>query len=382
MKRAIVIILDSVGIGHAPDAAAFGDEGANTLCNTVNATGLKLPQLSRLGLGNINQVDCLEGVDEPIASYGRMFEVSQGKDTTIGHWEIAGLKIDRPLPTYPDGFPPEVMDAFHAAIGQVSLVNKPYSGTEIIAEYGEEHIRTGHPIVYTSNDSVFQIAAHEDVIPVEQLYDMCRQARAILTGEHAVARVIARPFVGTPGNFTRTANRKDFSLSPFEDTILDQLKSAGYDVISVGKIEDIYNGQGITASHHIDSNLDGIKQTIELMKQPFEGLLFTNLVDFDAKYGHRRNPRGYADALLEFDQFVPEIIAAMEMDDLLIITADHGNDPTYHGTDHTREAVPVLVYGKQRSAKALGDITGFYAVAASLADYFVVRGTGRGESLL
>lgn len=382
MKRAIVIILDSVGIGQAPDAEQFGDTSANTLCNTVRETGLSLPNLQALGLGNIVDLDCLTKVHEPKASYGRMIEVSQGKDTTIGHWEIAGLQIDKPLPVYPDGFPREVMDAFHEAIGRESLVNLPYSGTEVIAEYGEEHMRTGKPIVYTSNDSVFQIAAHEEVIPIEELYDMCLKARAILTGDHAVARVIARPFVGEVGNFTRTSNRKDFSLSPFGETILDQLKSAGYDVISVGKIEDIYNGQGITQAHHIDSNLDGILQTIELMKQPFQGLLFTNLVDFDAKYGHRRNPQGYADALSEFDAHLPDVLAEMQAEDLLIITADHGNDPTFRGTDHTRETVPVLVYQKQSSAKDLGKITGFYAVSETLADYFQVRGTGLGESLL
>lgn len=382
MKRAIVIVLDSVGIGHAPDAEHFGDLGANTLCNTVQATGLELPNLARLGLGNINQVDCIEPIEEPIASFGRMFEVSQGKDTTIGHWELAGLQIDKPLPTYPEGFPPEVMEAFHEAIGRDSLVNLPYSGTEIIAKYGAEHMETGKPIVYTSNDSVFQIAAHEEIIPIQELYEMSEKARAILTGDHAVARVIARPFIGQPGEFTRTSNRKDFSLNPFEETILDQLKAAGYDVISVGKIEDIYNGQGITAGNHIDSNLDGILTTIERMKQPFEGLLFTNLVDFDAKYGHRRNPEGYAEALKEFDDHLPQIIDAMEMEDLLILTADHGNDPTYKGTDHTREAVPILIYGKQRQAKELGDLTGFYHLAATLADYFVVKGTGLGESLL
>ena len=382
MKRAIVIVLDSVGIGHAPDAEAFGDLGADTLCNTVKATGVELPNMTRLGLGNINGVDCIDPQDEPAAAYGRMIEVSQGKDTTIGHWELAGLQIDHPLPTYPDGFPAEVMDAFHQAIGRESLVNKPYSGTEIIAEYGEEHMRTGKPIVYTSNDSVFQIAAHEDVIPIEQLYDMCQKARDILTGEHAVTRVIARPFIGQPGKFQRTANRRDYSLSPFEDTVLDQLKASGYEVISVGKIEDIYNGQGITSGHHIDSNLDGIKQTIELMKTTFQGLLFVNLVDFDAVYGHRRNPQGYADALRQFDDYLPEIIDSMEMEDLLIITADHGNDPTFHGTDHTRETVPILIYGKQHPSKNLGDIKGFYALAATLADYFVVKGTGRGESLL
>lgn len=382
MKRAIIIVLDSVGIGLAPDAEQFGDAGTNTLCNIVRETGLELPHLTSLGLGNIVDLDCLAPVENPKGSYGRMIEVSQGKDTTIGHWEIAGLQIDRPLPTYPDGFPQDVMDAFHQAIGRTSLVNRPYSGTEVIAEYGEEHMRTGQPIVYTSNDSVFQIAAHEDIIPIEELYAMSRKARDILTGEHALARVIARPFVGEPGNFTRTSNRKDFSLSPFDETILDQLKAAGYDVISVGKIEDIYNGHGITEAHHIDSNLDGILQTIERMKQPFQGLLFINLVDFDAKYGHRRNPQGYADALKEFDDYLPQILDALAPEDLLIITADHGNDPTYQGSDHTRETVPVLVYGKQRHARSLGRIHGFFAVAQTLADFFQVRGTGRGESLL
>lgn len=382
MKRAIVIILDSVGIGHAPDAAAFGDEGSNTLCHTVEGSGVSLPNLADLGIGNINQVDCIESTDEPMASFGRMIELSKGKDTTIGHWEIGGLKIDRPFPVYPEGFPAEVMDAFHKAIGKQSLVNKPYSGTVLLEDWGEEHMKTGLPLVYTSSDSVFQIAAHEDIIPLEELYDMSEKARQILTGDHAVARVISRPFVGEPGNFTRTSNRRDFSLNPFEPTILDHLNEHGYDVIGVGKIGDIYNDQGISQSIHTDSNLDGIQKIIQEMKKPFRGLLFANLVDFDAKFGHRRNVQGYADALKEFDDHLPEILSLMQPDDLLIITADHGNDPSYKGTDHTRETVPLLIYQPAGEAKDLGDVQGFFHVAATLADYFELAAMPRGKSLL
>lgn len=380
--KAILIVLDSLGIGHAEDAAAFGDEGAHTLCNIVNATGANFPHLQALGLGNIEEVDCLEKAANPLASFGSLSELSKGKDTTIGHWEIAGLLIDRPFPTYPQGFPDEIMKAFEEAIGKETLVNLPYSGTEILKDYGEEHLRTGKPIVYTSSDSVFQIAAHEDVIPPEELYEYCRIARALLVGNHQVARVIARPFVGEAGNFVRTGNRRDFSVNPFSETILDQLKAAGKDVVAIGKIEDIYNGVGITESFHSGSNEEGIALTLEHMKKDYEGLIFTNLVDFDAKYGHRRDPQGYANAIKVFDDALPDILESMGEDDLLILTADHGNDPTYRGTDHTRERIPVLIYGKKRPAKALGNHKGFFYLAQTLADYFGLAGTGRGESLL
>lgn len=382
MKRAIVIILDSVGIGHAPDALAFGDEGSHTLCHTLKNSGIHLPNLADLGLGNIHGVDCLEPTDEPLASHGRMIELSRGKDTTIGHWEIAGLQIDHPFPVYPEGFPPEIMQAFHEAIGMQSLVNKPYSGTVLLDEWGEEHLKSGLPLVYTSSDSVFQIAAHEEVIPLETLYEMCEKARGILKGEHAVARVIARPFVGTPGHFTRTSNRRDFSLSPFEPTVLDHLKDHGYAVIGIGKIGDIYNDQGITQSLHTDSNLDGIHKIIQTMKKPFHGLLFANLVDFDAKFGHRRNIQGYAEALKEFDNHLPEILSLLQADDLLIITADHGNDPSYKGTDHTRECVPLLIYHPNKTPRDLGDVHGFFHVAATLVEYFSLEKMPLGKSLL
>lgn len=382
MKKATLIILDSVGIGHAPDEEKFGDKGVHTLCHALEGSEYKLPHLRELGLGNIEGVNCLEPMDEPMGTYGRLYPLSQGKDTTIGHWELAGLQVDEPLPTYPDGFPKEVMDTFEKAIGRETLVNKPYSGTVVIDEFGKEHMETGKPIIYTSNDSVFQIAAHEDIIPIEELYDMCKKAREILTGEHAVARVIARPFVGEPGNFTRTSNRHDYSLSPFGETILDELKAATYDVIAIGKIEDIFNGQGVTESLHTSSNMDGIEKTIKRMQEPYNGLIFTNLVDFDAKFGHRRNPKGYADALKEFDDKLPEIIQALGDDDLLMITADHGNDPRYKGTDHTREMVPLLIFTKKGKGNDFGTKAGFFNVANTLADFFGIETKSKGESLL
>lgn len=382
MKRATMIILDSVGIGHAPDEKQFGDVGVHTLCHALKDSDIKLPNLTALGLGNIEGVSCMKEHQEPMAIFGRLYPLSQGKDTTIGHWEIAGLQVDEPLPTYPDGFPNEVMDAFEKAIGRETLVNKPYSGTVVLDEYGQEHMETGKPIIYTSNDSVFQIAAHEEVIPLDELYEMCEKAREILTGEHAVARVIARPFVGEPGDFTRTANRRDYSLSPFSETILDELKAASYDVIAIGKIEDIYNGSGVTESMHTSSNLDGIEKTIERMKQPYHGLIFTNLVDFDAKFGHRRDPKGYANALKEFDDHLPTIIQSLGEEDLLIITADHGNDPLYQGTDHTREMVPLLIYGPKIKARSFGTKAGFFNIANTLADFFDIETASKGESLL
>jgi phosphopentomutase len=347
INRFIVIVLDSVGIGEGPDAAAFGDVGCHTLGNISQAVdGLNLPNMEMLGLANIAILEGVRPQRAPQAAYGKMAEVSAGKDTTTGHWELMGIWLKQAFPVYPDGFPPEVMDRFEAEIGRGWIGNYPASGTVIIDELGQEHIRTGKVIVYTSADSVFQIAAHEKIVPVEELYSICRTAREILRGQHEVSRIIARPFVGTPGNFERTANRHDFSVLPPEPTLLDSIKEAGMMVYAVGKIEDIFAGQGITDAVHTQDNMDGVDKTIAAMRERRErGLIFTNLVDFDAKFGHRNNPEGYAHALVEFDQRLPEILAAMQADDVLVLTADHGNDPTTPGTDHTREYVPVLISG-------------------------------------
>ncbi|MDK2793736.1 MAG: phosphopentomutase [Caldanaerobacter sp.] len=343
LQRVILIVLDSVGVGELPDAYKFGDEGTNTLGHVVEKTGIKLPTMEKLGLGNIIPLKTVAPNPNAIGAYGKMAEKSAGKDTTTGHWEIAGLIVEKPFPTYPEGFPKEIIEEFEKRIGRKVLGNKPASGTEIIKELGEEHIKTGYPTVYTSADSVFQIAAHEEVIPLEELYRMCEIAREILKGDHAVGRVIARPFIGSPGNFVRTANRKDFSLKPFGPTVLDMLKEAGYQVYAVGKIEDIFAGQGITDSIHTGNNDEGITATIEAMDAVKKGIIFTNLVDFDMVYGHRNDVNGYAKALKHFDERLPEIMLRLKEEDLLIITADHGCDPTTPGTDHTREYVPLLV---------------------------------------
>lgn len=381
MKRVIIIILDSLGIGHASDEEAFGDVGANTL-KSIMAKNPDITHLRKLGLGNIDEVDYIEAEKEPLGLYGALEEVSAGKDTTIGHWEIAGLEIHTPLPTYPQGFPKEIMEDFEKQIGRGTLCNMPYSGTEVIKDYGPEHIRTGKPIVYTSNDSVFQIAAHEDIIPPEELYKMCKIAREILRGEHALARVIARPFIGEEGSYKRTSNRRDFSLSPFEPTLLDHLKEKGFDVISVGKIYDIFNGCGLTQEQHTENNMDGVDWILRKMDSDFSGLLFANLVDFDANFGHRRDPSGYAKALEEFDGRLPEILSKLREEDLLIISADHGNDPSYRGTDHTRERVPVIFYKKGMKSANLGTRNGFYTIAATIYDYMDLPGSKRGESVL
>ncbi|MBM7555259.1 phosphopentomutase [Halanaerobacter jeridensis] len=380
INRVNVIVLDSVGIGYLPDAEKFGDEGAATLPHIAEmVNGLDLPNLEQLGLGNLAEIKGVNKVEDPKASFGRMKEQSNGKDTTTGHWELAGLVSQEPFPTYPDGFPEEVMEEFHEAIGRESLGNKPASGTVIIEELGEEHLSTAKPIVYTSADSVFQIAAHEEVISVDELYEMCRKAREILQGEHAVARVIARPFVGELGDFTRTANRKDFSLEPPQDTVLDILKENDKDVLAVGKIENIFVEKGITDAVHTKDNMDGVDKTLEYLREDNEGLIFSNLVDFDQKYGHRRNPEGYAQALKDFDQRLPEIIDALNDDDLLMIVADHGCDPTYTGTDHTREYVPLLAYGAETGVD-LGTRDTFADLAATIADIFSVPDTGNGSS--
>ena len=367
MKRIFLIVLDSFGIGALPDAEEFGDFGVNTLASCAKSEFLHIPNLIRAGLGNIHGVDCLPEVDAA-AAFGRMAEKSMGKDTTIGHWELAGIVSNDPLPTYPNGFPEEVLAPFRQATGRGILANAPWSGTEVIRVFGEEHMKTGDLIVYTSADSVFQIAAHEEIVPVEQLYDYCRMARKILQGKHGVGRVIARPFTGTPGNFTRTANRHDFSLEPPKNTLLDELKMAKKDVIAVGKINDIFVGRGITEHVYNKSNAHGMEHAMDFAQRDFEGLCFINLVDFDMVYGHRRDVDGYARALSEFDAWLPGFLHKMGPEDLVIITADHGCDPGYTATtDHTREYVPLLVMGEKVRPVNLGTRATFADVAATVA---------------
>ncbi len=375
MKRVIIIVLDSAGIGELPDAAEYGDEGSNTLGNIAAAVpGFSLPNLEKLGLGNIDGIVGFKAAEEPLGCFGKMAERSVGKDTTTGHWELAGITLRKPFPVYPEGFPGDLVERFEKAIGTKTLGNYPASGTVIIKELGQQHVKTGYPIIYTSADSVFQIAAHEDVIPVQRLYEICRTAREILTGEHAVGRVIARPFTGSDGNYTRTANRRDFSLEPPEKTLLDHVKEAGLEVKAVGKIDDIFAGRGITQSIHVKDNMEGVDKTIGFIKERFSGLIFANLVDFDMYYGHRNDPDGYARALEEFDGRVPEIIDAMARQDILFITADHGCDPTTVSTDHSREYVPLLVYGKEiRMGINLGTRKTFSDLAQTTAEYL---GTG------
>ena len=363
MKRVFLIVLDSCGIGYEPDADLFGDIGANTL-QRISASGkFNIPTLIKMGIGNIDGVDYLEKCAEPMATVGRLREVSMGKDTTIGHWEIAGIVSKSPLPTYPNGFPKEVLSEFEAAVGRKVICNKPYSGTDVIKDYGKEHVQTGNLIVYTSADSVFQIAAHEDVIPLEQLYEYCRIARGILHGKHGVGRVIARPFTGEIGEFKRTANRRDFSLVPPKMTMLDAIKNAGLDVISVGKIYDIFVGAGITESNLTHSNTEGMEVTSSIADRDFNGLCFTNLVDFDMLYGHRQDIDGYAAALSEFDSWLAGFIEKLGEDDTLIITADHGCDPGDESTDHTREYVPLIMYNKATKPENIGTRFGFFDIA-------------------
>ena len=371
-KRVFVIVLDSFGIGYEPDAALFGDVGANTLASIAKVEGFSLPTMRSLGLGNIDGVTALEEVEVPIAAYARLQEKSMGKDTTVGHWELMGVVSPRPLPTYPDGFPKEVLDAFSKATGRGVLCNKPYSGTDVIRDFGDEHLKTGNLIVYTSADSVFQIAAHEDIVPIEQLYEYCRMAREILVGEHGVGRVIARPFVGESGNYKRTANRHDFSLEPPEKTALDAIKAAGKDVIAVGKITDIFAAKGVTESIFTHSNKEGMAVTEEVAERDFEGLCFTNLVDFDMLYGHRQDAKGYAEAMMAFDSWLSGFLPKLLEDDVLIITADHGCDPSDDSTDHTREYVPMLVYGKGIVPENLGTRLGFDTVAKTVKELLCI----------
>ncbi|MFO7248072.1 MAG: phosphopentomutase [Bacillota bacterium] len=383
-SRIFLIVLDSVGIGALPDAADYGDEGANTLGHIAETVGLSLPNLAALGLGNIASVKGIPPAASPKAHYGKMAEISAGKDTTTGHWELMGIHTKVPFKTYPNGFPPELIAEFERRIGRKVLGNKPASGTVIIEELGEEHMRTGAVIVYTSADSVFQVAAHEEVIPLDELYRICEIARELtLRDEYAVTRVIARPFVGKPGAFVRTANRRDYSVKPPAPTVMNRLADAGYDVIALGKISDIYAGEGVTEAIKTASNEDGVDKLLEVARRSFRGLAFLNLVDFDAKYGHRRDPEGYAQALEAFDRRVPEILGALSEGDLLVITADHGNDPTHHGTDHTREYVPLLVwYPALRDGRNLGLRETFADVGATVADNFGVTPPAIGRSFL
>lgn len=384
VRRVILIVLDSVGVGALPDAAEYGDEGSNTLGNTARAVGgLHLPHLGALGLGNILPVAGVPPAPHPEGAYGRMAEQSRGKDTTVGHWELAGLISPRPLPTYPNGFPQELVREFERRIGRPVLGNYPASGTVIIEQLGEEHLRTGRPILYTSADSVFQVAAHEEVIPLPELYRICEIAREMLQGEHAVGRVIARPFVGKPGHFIRTANRRDWSLPPPAETVLDRLTASGRSVLAVGKIEDIFAGRGITRAEHTRDNMDSVDKTLMLMSRHKAGLIFANLVDFDMRWGHRNDPQGYARGLEEFDARLPEIRAAMRPDDLLILTADHGCDPTTPSTDHSREYVPLLVWGPRvRPGVDLGTRATFADVAATIAEAFGLAPWPVGRSFL
>ncbi len=383
MKRIFLIVLDSCGIGNAPDAAAFGDQDSNTLRSCAATGKLHIPNLLKAGLGNIDGVDYLPKTVAPTGAYARLQEASPGKDTTIGHWELAGLISKNPMPTYPEGFPEEVLTPFREATGRGVLANAPWSGTKVIEVYGKEHMETGDLIVYTSADSVFQIAAHEDVVPPAQLYDYCRIARKILTGKHGVGRVIARPFVGTPGSFTRTANRHDFSLEPPAETVLTALEKAGLSTIGVGKIHDIFAGQGLSEYVYTKSNRDGMEKAAAYAAKEFSGLCFINLVDFDMLYGHRRDAESYALALSEFDRWLGEFLSTLGKEDLVMITADHGCDPAYTATtDHTRECVPLLLLGSSVTPKNHGTLPSFTSVAATVAAYLGVPYKTEGVALL
>ncbi|AQS58540.1 phosphopentomutase [Desulforamulus ferrireducens] len=372
IKRVTLIILDSVGIGELPDAAQYGDAGSNTLANVAKAVGgLNLPHLGSLGLGNIHPLTGVPAVALPQGAYGKMAEKSPGKDTTTGHWEMAGIILDKPFRTYPEGFPADLIEEFEQRIGRRCLGNVVASGTQIIEELGAQHMATGYPIVYTSADSVFQVAAHEEVISLEELYRICQIARELLDGEHKVGRVIARPFVGQPGAFQRTANRHDYAVPPPEPNILTELQRAGVKTMGVGKIFDIFAGVGISESKKTKDNMDGVDKTLEFMRNSQQGLIFANLVEYDSHYGHRNDPVGYAKALEAFDRRLPEIMAALGPDEVLIITADHGCDPTTVSTDHSREYVPLLVYGQPvKQGVNLGVRASFSDIAATLADFF------------
>ena len=382
-KRIHLVVMDSVGIGKAPDAADFGDVGADTLGHIAKVAGLTIPNLEKFGLGNIREIKGVEPARKPLGYHTKLEEISVGKDTMTGHWEIMGLNIEKPFRVFPNGFPDELIQQLETYSNRKVIGNKPASGTEIVDELGEQHVASGDLIVYTSADSVLQIAAHEEVVPLEELYDICEYARKItLDDPYMIGRIIARPFLGERGTFARTSNRHDYALSPFNDTVLDFLKEKDHDVIAIGKISDIFNEKGITDSVRTKSNMDGVDQLLKVMERDFTGISFLNLVDFDALYGHRRNTKGYAQAIEDFDNRLPEIIDALEEDDLLLITADHGNDPTAPGTDHTREYVPLLAYSK--AMKESGTLNqGYFAdISATIADNFEVKQTENGKSFL
>ena len=379
LKRIFLIVLDSMGVGAMPDAKDFGDEGASTIGSISKSKEFHAETLLQLGLGNIDGLAYLGPVAQPGAAVGRLAELSRGKDTTVGHWEIAGVVSPRPMPLYPNGFPQDVIDAFEKATGRRVLCNKPYSGTEVIKDYGEEHLRTGALIVYTSGDSVFQIAAHEDIVPPEQLYEYCRIARKLMVGDHGVGRIIARPFTGTYP-FVRTPRRHDYSIEPPETTMLDTLKAAGKDVIYVGKISDIFAGRGVTEGTGTTGNANGMEVTLQYAQRPFEGLCFVNLVDFDSLYGHRNDVDGYARALAEFDRWLPELLKALGPEDAVMITADHGCDPGDVSTDHTREYIPILVAGPKIQPVNLGTRVGFCDIAATVVELLGVEQQTKGKS--
>jgi phosphopentomutase len=384
-KKVHVIVMDSVGIGEAPDADKFGDVGAHTLGHIAEKMdGLNMPVMGSLGLSNIRELKGIEKAEAPKAHFGMMQEASVGKDTMTGHWEIMGLNIDTPFKVYPEGFPADLVAKLEEATGRKVVCNLPYSGTEVIDDYGPAHMETGDLIVYTSADPVMQIAAHEDVIPLEELYKICEIARELtLSPEYLVGRVIARPFVGTPGDFKRTANRHDYALTPFGRTTMAEMKDAGLDVIAIGKISDIFNGDGVTESIRSKDNTDGMNKMVEVAARDFHGMSFLNLVDFDANFGHRRDPIGYGEALEEFDRRLPEVLELLGEDDLLMITADHGNDPTFPGTDHTREYVPLIVYSPRFEAGAELPLRETFAdIAATIAENFDVKAPEFGKSFL
>ncbi|AMM97769.1 phosphopentomutase [Bacillus pumilus] len=384
-KRIFLVVIDSVGIGEAPDAAEFNDVGADTLGHIAEKmNGLHMPNMAKLGLSHIKEIKGIPADEKPLAYYGKMQEASNGKDTMTGHWEIMGLYIDTPFRVFPDGFPDELLNELKEKTGRGIIGNKPASGTEILDELGEEHMKTGDLIVYTSADSVLQIAAHEEVVPLDELYRICEIARELTLDEkYMVGRIIARPFVGEPGAFVRTPNRHDYALKPFDRTVMNEMKDDGLDVIAIGKISDIYDGEGITSSLRTKSNMDGMDKLVDTLKADFTGLSFLNLVDFDALYGHRRDPEGYGKALEEFDARLPEVFDLLKEDDLLVITADHGNDPVHHGTDHTREYVPLIAYSKKhQGANELPTSKTFADLGATVADNFKTTMPKYGTSFL
>ncbi|MEH7441773.1 phosphopentomutase [Bacillus sp. JJ1122] len=384
-KRVFLIVMDSVGIGEAPDAEKFGDKGSHTLGHIAeHMNGLNMPNMGQLGLSNIEEIKGIQPAQKPLAYYTKMEEASNGKDTMTGHWEIMGLNIQTPFQVFPDGFPEELISELESRTGRKIIGNKPASGTEILDELGEEHMKTGNLIVYTSADSVLQIAAHEEIVPIEEQYEICKIARELTLDEkYMVGRVIARPFLGEPGNFKRTSNRHDYALKPFGRTVMNEMKDAGLDVLAIGKISDIYDGEGVTESLRTVSNMDGMDKLLETLDQDFTGLSFLNLVDFDALFGHRRNPEGYGKALEEYDARLPEVFSKLKENDLLIITADHGNDPVHYGTDHTREYVPLLVYSKgMAEGKELPVRKTFADIGATVAENFEVQMPEHGISFL